>query len=46
MMRRLQAVGATVLMLLALGMLAKHVTAYAVNGPAWGVRQVPYYINP
>ena len=46
MMRRSQAVGATVLMLLALGMLARHVTAYSLNGPAWGVRQVPYYINP
>jgi hypothetical protein len=27
-------------------MLARHVNAYTTEGHAWGVRQVPYYINP
>jgi len=46
MMRRLQVVAMTAVILLGLGMLARHVNAYTTNGHAWGVRQVPYYINP
>jgi len=46
MMRRLQAVVMTAVIVLGLGLLARHVNAYATSGHAWGVRQVPYYINP
>jgi hypothetical protein len=46
MMRRLQVVAMTAVVVLGLGMLARHVTAYTTDGHAWGVRQVPYYINP
>jgi len=45
-MRRLQAVVMTAVIVLGLGLLARHVNAYATSGHAWGVRQVPYYINP
>ena len=45
-MRRLQAAAMTAVILLALGMLARHVNAYTTSGHAWGVKQVPYYINP
>jgi hypothetical protein len=46
MMRRLQAAVMTAVVVLALGTLARHVNAYATSGHAWGVTQVPYYINP
>jgi len=46
MMRRLQLVAMTAVIVLGLGMLARHVNAYTTNGHAWGVKQVPYYINP
>jgi len=46
MMRRLQAVVMTAVIVLGLGLLARHVNAYATSGHSWGVRQVPYYINP
>jgi len=46
MMRRLQVAAMTAVILLGVGMLARHVNAYAINGYAWGVKQVPYYINP
>jgi hypothetical protein len=46
MMRRLQAAAMTAVVVLALGTLARHVNAYATSGHAWGVTQVPYYINP
>ena len=45
-MRRLQAVVMTAVIVPGLGLLARHVNAYATSGHAWGVRQVPYYINP
>ena len=46
MMRRLQVAAMTAVILLGLGMVARHVNAYTTNGHAWGVTQVPYYINP
>jgi Matrixin/Fibronectin type III domain len=46
MMRRLQLAAMTAVILLGLGMVARHVNAYTTNGHAWGVKQVPYYINP
>ena len=45
-MRRLQLAAMTAVILLGLGMVARHVHAYTTNGHAWGVTQVPYYINP
>jgi len=45
-MRRLQLAAMTAVILLGLGILARHVSAYTTNGHAWGVKQVPYYINP
>ena len=45
MMRRLQVVAMTSVILLGLGTLARHVNAYTTSGHAWGVRQVPYHIT-
>ena len=45
-MRRVQVAAMTAVILLGLGMLVRHVNAYTTSGHAWGVRQVPYYINP
>jgi len=42
----LQLTAMTAVILLGLGILARHVNAYTTNGHAWGVKQVPYYINP
>jgi hypothetical protein len=46
MMRRLQLVGVVGMMLLATGTLATRLKAFAVDGHVWGVKQIPYYINP
>jgi len=46
MTRRIQLAGLIAAMVLAMGTLASHLMAYATNGHAWGVQQVPYYINP
>src|SRR5213593_780046 len=46
MMRRLQLAAMTAVILLGLGTLTRHVNAYVSSGHAWGVKQVPYYINP
>lgn len=46
MMRRLQAAAMTAVIVFGLSMLTRHVNAYVTNGHAWGVKQVPYYINP
>ena len=45
-MRRLQLAAMTAVILLGLGMVARHVHAYTTNGHAWGVTQVPDDINP
>ncbi len=45
-MRRLYVTGLIIAVLLAIGTLAARLNAYATNGHVWGVKQVPYYINP
>ena len=45
-MRRLHLAGLMAMMLLAMGTLAARLNAFATNGHAWGVKQVPYSINP
>ena len=46
MMRRFQVAAMTAVILLGLGVLTRHVNAYVSSGHAWGMTQVPYYINP
>jgi Matrixin len=46
MMRRSQLAAMIAVILLGLSTLTRHVNAYVSSGHAWGVKQVPYYINP
>ncbi len=46
MKRRIYLAGLIVATAIAMEPLATRLTAFATNGHTWGVKQVPYYINP
>ena len=45
-LRRLHLVGALAIVAVALGLWAASVAAYVSSGYNWGVKQVPFYVNP